>query len=193
MSFSLEMISPQRLAEYAQVPSICHVQTTLEVDDIALDASGSQLAGLLREIPHAAPYTKDYDSYSHGSPLAWPRQFDLSSWAFWLARMDEQIVGATAVYTEGDIATLWDLRIAEDARRQGIARTLFRAAADWARSRGCHQLHVETQDVNVPSCRFYAAQRCYLGQIDRAAYQFSPEPDRAQIEREMKLVWYKDL
>jgi hypothetical protein len=52
-------------------------------------------------------------------------------------------------------------------------------------AKGCFRLKVETQNINVPACRFYVKQGCVLGAIHRFAY---PEfPDEAQ------LLWYKDL
>ena len=86
-----------------------------------------------------------------------------------------------------DLAVLWDFRVHPDYRRKGIGTALFRRAAQWARSKGCKQLKIETQNVNVPACRFYAAQRCHLGRIDRYGYA---EPD---IAHETMLIWYLDL
>jgi hypothetical protein len=34
-----------------------------------------------------------------------------------------------------------------------VGLTLFRAAESWSAARGCRQLKVETQDINVPDCR----------------------------------------
>jgi hypothetical protein len=52
-------------------------------------------------------------------------------------------------------------------------------------ARECRQLKVETQNINVPACRFYARQGCVLGVIDRFAYPTLPD--------EVQLLWYKDL
>jgi GNAT superfamily N-acetyltransferase len=84
-----------------------------------------------------------------------------------------------------DLAVLWDLRVAPAARRRGVGAALFRAAAAWAAARGCAQLKVETQNVNVPACRFYARQGCVLGAIDRFAYPGLPH--------EVRLLWYTAL
>ena len=62
---------------------------------------------------------------------------------------------------------------------------LFRAAEAWSRDRGCRQLKIETQNINVPACRFYLRQGCVLGGINRFAYREFPE--------EVQLLWYKDL
>jgi hypothetical protein len=49
----------------------------------------------------------------------------------------------------------------------------------------CRKLKVETQNINVPACRFYASQGCVLAAVNRMAYR---EP-----QDEIQLLWYKDL
>ena len=80
---------------------------------------------------------------------------------------------------------LWDIRVARSAHRSGVGTALFRAAESWAAQRGARWLKVETQNINVPACHFYAAQGCTLGSIDRFAYADLPE--------EAQLLWYKKL
>ena len=46
-------------------------------------------------------------------------------------------------------------------------------------------MKVETQNINVPACRFYARMGCELGTIDRFAY-----PD---LPGETQLLWHLDL
>jgi GNAT superfamily N-acetyltransferase len=66
-----------------------------------------------------------------------------------------------------------------------VGAALFRAAESWARARGCRQLKVETQNVNVAACRFYSRQGCVLTSVDRLAYPGLPG--------EIQFLWYKDL
>jgi GNAT superfamily N-acetyltransferase len=84
-----------------------------------------------------------------------------------------------------DLAVLWDIRVAEGMRGRGLGTALFRTAEEWAREQRCRQLKVETQNINVPACRFYAKQGCVLGAIHRFAYPDFPE--------EAQLLWYKQL
>ncbi|MDP2919994.1 MAG: hypothetical protein Q8O43_07245, partial [Dehalococcoidia bacterium] len=65
---------------------------------------------------------------------------------------------------------------------------LFSTATEWARGNGFRQLAVETQNTNVPACKFYASQGCKLGEIDRFKYITHPS-----IAHETMLVWYLDL
>ncbi len=54
-----------------------------------------------------------------------------------------------------------------------------------SRSRGCHTLKVETQNINVPACRFYQRMGCTLGTVNRFAYPDLPD--------EIQLIWFKNL
>ena len=54
-----------------------------------------------------------------------------------------------------DIACLWDIRVLPDQRGRGIGRQLFAAVEKWAVKRQCTLLKIETQDINVPACKFY--------------------------------------
>ena len=46
-------------------------------------------------------------------------------------------------------------------------------------------MKIETQNINVVACKFYAGQGCTLGAADRFAYPELPD--------EVRLLWYKDL
>jgi len=177
------------LQDYAQIRMSFEVRQMLDVLALNDGLGGFTLSE--RTLP--VPYLKDYDTIE--SPLQWQRSFDMSNWAFFVASVEGVRLGGAAVAydTAGltmledrrDIAVLWDIRIANDARRQGVGTALFRAAEKWAVAHGCVRLKVETQNINVPACRFYARQGCVLGAIHRFAY---PEfPNEAQ------LLWYKDL
>jgi len=177
------------LQEYAQIRMSFEVREVLDVLTPNDGLGGFTLSE--RKLP--VPYLKDYDAIE--SPLHWCRSFDTSNWAFFAARAEGVRLGGAAVAfdTPGlmmfedrrDIAVLWDVRIAAEARRQGVGAALFKAAEKWAVAQGCRRLKVETQNINVPACRFYARQGCVLGAIHRFAY---PEfPNEAQ------LLWYKDL
>ncbi len=178
------------LADYSRIPISFEVRSVL---DVTAPAGG--FGGLiLTERRLDTPWVKSYDSGSE-HPLRWPERFEMSRWGFFAARVDgRRVGGATVAFGEegvdmlegrSDLAVLWDLRVAPEARGQGVGAALFRAAEAWAATRGCRQLKVETQNVNVPACRFYARQGCVLGAIHRFAY---PDlPDEAQ------LFWFRDL
>jgi GNAT superfamily N-acetyltransferase len=178
------------LDEYARVPIAFEVRAVLDV--LERDRGLGGLVMVERTLDR--PWIKDYDA-ADGGPAAWPRRFDLSRWGLLVARSEGRVIGGAAVahgsadvaMLEGrrDLAVLWDLRVAREARRQGIGAALFRAAEAWAAARGCGRLKVETQTINVPACRFYAAVGCVLGAVHRFAY-----PD---LPAEAQLLWYRDL
>lgn len=178
-----------RLAEHGTVSIHFAVTRVLEVS-----AEDGGLGGLrLTERALDAPWIKDYDEA--GSPRRWAERFDVSRWGLIAAREDGARVGGAVIafgsddarMLEGrlDLAVLWDLRVAPEHRGCGVGGQLFRAAARWAEARGCRWLKVETQNINVDACRFYARQGCVLGGVNRFAYPDLPD--------EVQLLWYRDL
>lgn len=178
------------LAELARVPIAFTVDRVL---DVAADAPLDRRA--LRERALAEPYLKDYDALAGEGPSQWARRFDVTSWGLLVAHADDRWVGGAVIacHTAGlrllegrtDLALLWDIRVVPALRGRGIGAALFRAAETWAAARGYRQLKVETQNINVAACRFYARQGCVLGAVDHFAY---PE-----LPGEVQLLWYKDL
>lgn len=177
------------LAEYATVPIAFQVRRVLDVAVVDGGLGGFALS----ERDVHPPYLKDYDTVE--PPASWAERFDLAGWGWIAARAEGRRIGGAAVafgtpglhLLEGrrDLAVLWDIRVAPEARGHGVGAALFRAAAAWAAARGSRQLKVETQNVNVPACRFYARQGCVLGSIHRFAYPALPH--------EVQLLWYRDL
>ena len=179
------------LEEYASVPIAFEVGSILDVK-----ARDNRLAGLLvTERRLRVPYMKDYDSIEGAQPTEWPKHFDLSNWVLFAARVEGRRVGGAVVafrtpalaMLEGrnDIAVLWDIRVAPEARGQGVGSSLFRAVEARARAEGGRQLKAETQNINVAACRFYARQGCTLRSVNHKAYARFPD--------EVQLILCKDL
>lgn len=184
------------LTEYAKVSIAFTVYSIYQVKAIENGLGGLRLV----EEPVTIPYVKDYDTLNDGPPTAWGQQFDLRNWGFLLARdkaFGPPVGGAAIAWNtngvnmlEGhsDVAVLWDIRVRPERRGQGIGTALLSAAANWARLRGCTLLKIETQNVNVPACRFYLSQGCKLGVIHRHAYAGQPH-----VAHETMLIWYLRL
>jgi GNAT superfamily N-acetyltransferase len=178
-------------------PELARIPISFEVESVFdVSAPGGGLGGLiLSERRLEVPYVKDYDTAEGEHPAQWAVRFDVSSWGLIGAHSDGARVGGAVVAfnTEGvnmlegrrDLAVLWDIRVSPDARGRGAGFALFRGVEAWAAARGCHQLKIETQNINVPACRFYARQGCVLGAINRFAYREFPD--------EVQLLWYKTL
>jgi GNAT superfamily N-acetyltransferase len=146
-------------------------------------------------VPVEVPWVKDYDAIKGEGPTRWPKRFDVANWGL-LAAHDagHRVGGAVLAFNtagvnllEGraDVAVLWDIRVRPEVRAAGIGTALFRAAEVWARDRDCRTLKIETQNINVAACRFYARMGCTLGAIDRFAYPALPD--------EVQLMWLKEF
>ena len=178
-----------QLAEYETVPISFEVRSRYNV------CTQADTGAFLLVEEEVEPYLKDYDADEKERPLQWPPQFDISNWGFFAAFDGQKRVGGAAVafrtpslgLLKGreDVASLWDLRVHPDHRGRGIGKMLFDTAVDWTRNRGCHLFKIETQDINVPACRFYVRQGCVLREANRDAYP--PEMN------EIQLIWYLDL
>ena len=190
MRINIAEITPERLGEYERIPSAFEVKTILEVELVEGGLGGMRLY----EVP-VKPYIKDYDAGGE-LPTDWPKRYDVTKWGFFLAKMVGEPVGAAAVAfdTTGvfmlearrDLAVLWDIRVLPEARGAGIL--LFNHAAGWSKRRGCSQMKIETQNVNVPACRFYQRMGARLGEIHRHGYAATPA-----VAHEVMLNWYLDL
>src|SRR5437763_428050 len=150
------------LAEYAHIPITFEVGIVLDIEETS-DNPGEFV---LTERRLDTPYVKDYDAIEGEHPTQWAKLFDVTNWGLFAARMEGQRIGGAVVAYDtpgldmlegrGDLAVLWDIRVAPEARGKGVGSALFRASEAWASTRGCRQLKVETQNINVAACRFYA-------------------------------------
>ena len=178
------------IAEYASISIAFGVERVADVDAL-LASAGSRVESRVV----ANPYLKDYDTYPDNGPLGWASRFDLGKWGIFGAYADGRRVGGAAVAVrdsavallEGhdDRAVLFDLRVDPSARQRGVGRALLAAVVEWSIARGARRLLVETQDVNVPACRFYSRNGFVLDAANRGAYPDLPE--------ETQLLWLRDL
>ncbi len=181
-------VGAERLVEYASIPIKMEVKQRLEVELVDEGLGGM----LLHQVEVEKPFVKDYDSYGE-IPTDWPKKFDVSNWGFFMGLAGERLAGGAAVAfhtnevimleDRKDLAVLWDLRV--DPAFRGVGIPLFKYAAEWARKQGCRQMKVETQNVNVPACRFYQRMGCSLGEIRRFGYAAVPA-----VAEEVMLNWY---
>ena len=191
MNFEINEASIAGVGALAAVPISFLVERVYDVEP----PHGCPGAYVLSERQVDVPYLKEYDALPGEGPTQWAQQFDVSRWGFITAHASARLVGGAviAVRTLGcamlegrdDLAVLWDIRVAPKFRGHGMGAALFRAVEAWAVARGCRELKVETQSVNVPACRFYQRQGCTLRRVNRHAYRDLPG--------EIQLLWYKNL
>ena len=181
---------PSKIVEHATISNAFEVAA---IFDVPFSSAGEAVVSLV-ERRIATPYVKEYDIPGN-TPDDWARRFDMSNWGLISAWLDGRRAGGAVIawksdgvdMLEGrdDIAVLWDLRAAPQFRRGGVASALFAAVERWAVARGCRELKIETQNINVPACRFYASRGCELRAARRGAYP--------QYPAEIMLLWYKRL
>jgi len=189
MSITIVEESAEALEDYSRVSIAFRVESRLRLETILNGMGGLKFI----EEKIERPYLKNYDQFEH--PVSWSQKWDISKWGILSAFDGKNRIGGVAVAYDTknvlmleerkDLAVLWDIRIQPSFRGQGIGSKLFQSAMEWARLRGCRYLKIETQNINVPACRFYAKQGCVLGAINRYAYP--DHPDEAQ------LLWYKEI
>lgn len=189
MNISIIEVTKKHLGEYAQIPMWLKVTSKYQLDKV-----NAGLGGIIFNEVNVNEYIKDLAVYE--KPLEWEEQFDISNWGFFIAYdNDIPIGGATLVYnTKGvnllnnrkDIVVLWDIRIAPEYKAMGIGSQMFSHVIDWAKERNCKQIKIETQNNNVPACKFYAKHGAKLGEIDEYAYY-------GEDDDEVMLMWYLNI
>jgi GNAT superfamily N-acetyltransferase len=177
------------LTEYARVPIAFTVR---DVVDVVESRPGR---GTFTLQPRAVErsYVKDYDD--HGGPEGWTSRFDLSHWHFFVARVAGERVGGAAVVFRApdvgmlrgrqDVALLWDIRVTPAMRNRGVGAALMAAVEAWSAAHGAAWIEVETQNVNVPACRFYERTGFVLREAHPHAYASLPD--------EVQLLWCKRI
>jgi ribosomal protein S18 acetylase RimI-like enzyme len=193
MTTEISPITANKLSEYSKIPMTFEISSKFDVQLIENGLGGIKLSEV-----EVKPYVKDYDEMDGSKPTDWPKRFDISNWGLFLARNGEiPVAGAAVAFNtpevnmlEGrnNLAVLWDLRVHPDYRGSGLGTKVFQKATGWAKSKGCTQMKVETQNTNVAACKFYARQGCQLGEVHRFKYTNNPK-----TKDEVMLIWYLDL
>jgi len=178
--------------QYDLVPMRVNVTSHYEIEKINRGLDGFRIV----EKP-VEPYIRDFCVGDDASVTRWER-WDLSNWAFFMAFDDKRPVGGATVASRteeinmlsgrDDLAVLWDLRVDEAYKRQGIGQELFDMAVNWSREQGLAQMKIECQNNNVPAVKFYHKQGAVLSEIDEYAYYNEPE-----YRHEVMFIWFLDI
>ena len=178
------------LGEYAKVS----IAFTVASRYVAVPVGAAGQGWELIEEPIDPPWIKDYDGGE--PPNRWLRRVTTNwRWRLISAFSNSNRVGGAIVvhdsqelhFLEGRkvLAALWDLRVSPVCRRQGVGTRLFEYVVGYAKSVGCVEIKIETQDVNVNACDFYAKQGCRLVNVIPDAY---PDwPDEVEFNWMLKL------
>jgi ribosomal protein S18 acetylase RimI-like enzyme len=184
-----EPLTIATLTEYSSIPIAFHVKSYYTSPPI----EGKLSKWDIQEVDLEIPYTKDYDEIN--DPRRWATRFELSNWVMLSAFEDSKRVGGAVIawntpgvnMLEGrsDLAVLWDIRVHPELRGNQIGSLLFTRSMQWATYRGCRELKIETQNINVPACKFYARMGCELRAVYEGIYPTLPN--------ETAFIWYRKL
>lgn len=176
---------------YDTVSMNVDVQSEYKVERI-----NSGLGGFTLEEIQVSPYIKDLSKYERA--VNYEKDFDVTNWRFYMAFSGDVPVGAMTIAgkTEGlhmlsgrtDACVLWDIRVADAYKHNGIGQELLKMGIAGAKSDGYRQMIIECQNNNVPACRFYQKQGALLSKIDMYAYYSEPE-----VRDEIQFVWYLNI
>jgi len=179
--------------QYDMIPMRVHVSSYYRIDKINRGLGGFHLV----ETP-VEPHIKNFCTGDDESITRWERRWDISNWAFFLAFDGERPVGGATVVTRtkeinmlsgrDDLAVLWDIRVDDAYKYQGIGQALFDMAVEWSREQGMVQMKIECQNNNVPAVKFYHKQGAVLSAINEYAYYNEPE-----YRHEAQFIWMLDL
>ncbi len=193
MTLEINEIGPEGGNRYAQISGDFLVARVLQCDLVDGGLGGI----VLRERAIESPYKKTMFDPAD-APAGWAKDFDLRTWGVFLATDAGRPIGGAAVAPpcpgmvgverRKDAAFLYDIRVSTDSRRQGVGKALLGHCAEWAKNRGFRFLVIETQNTNVPACRFYAASGAELIEIRRFGYVHCIE-----FAKEAMLIWQLTL
>ena len=177
--------------QYDRVSMNVDVQSEYRVERI-----NNGLGGFVFEEIQVKPYIKDLSKYECATE--YENNFDIANWRFYMAFDGDIPVGAMTVAgkTEGlnmlygreDACVLWDIRVADAYKHNGIGEKLLNMGITDAKNDGYVQMIIECQNNNVPACRFYQKHGAVLSKIDMYAYYSEPE-----VRNEIQFVWYLNI
>lgn len=180
-------LSLDQLEEYGKIPFFYKTNKKYEIKKI-----NNGLGGVVLELIDVDEYYKDFGSrVSH-----WNEIFDISNWKLFGAYNEKnKMIAGCVVATKtsncnmlekrDDLAVLWEIRVSDEYKHQGIGNELFKLAKNYAKTNGFKQLKVECQNTNPAAVNFYHKQGMVLGAINEYAYLDYPN--------EAQLLWYLDL
>ena len=176
---------------YDKIPMNVDVRSELQIQRI-----NGGLGGItFNEVP-VTPYVKDLSKYERATE--YEKEFDISTWHFFIAFEDDKPVGALTLagttpnlYMLGGMkgaCVLWDIRVDDKYKHQGIGQKLFDEAKSLALEEGYKKMIIESQNNNVTACRFYRKQGAVIAKSDTNAYCSEPG-----LENEVQLIWTLEL
>ncbi len=180
-------ISVNQLDEYDNIPF--YYETTKKYNLIKIN---NGLGEIKMELVNVSKFHKDFGKRTS----RWKELFNLDNWKFFAAyNEDNKMIAGCTVATRtddclmlenrNDLAVLWDIRVVDEYKHQGIGQKLFNMAKEFAINNGFKQLKVECQNTNPVAVNFYQKQGMIIREINEHAYPDCPN--------ETQLLFYLDL
>ncbi len=76
---------------------------------------------------------------------------------------------------------LYDLKVNQAYRKQGVANRLIEKAKEIACSKGYHGIYTQAQDNNLSACLFYVKTGFRIGGLDTEVYKGTSQEGKADI------------
>ncbi len=176
---------------YDKIPMNVDVRSELQLRRI-----NGGLGGIAFDEVPVTPYVKDLAKFERATE--YEKEFDISTWLFFMAFDDDKPVGALTlagptpnlymIVGMKEACVLWDIRVDDKYKHQGIGQKLFDQAKSVAQEKGYKKMIIESQNNNVTACRFYRKQGAVISKIDTNAYASEPG-----LENEIQFIWTLDL
>lgn len=126
------------------------------------------------------PYIKQYDMESIDNSY-----IDEKSKAVYFYYEEDQCTGQIRLRENWNgFAFIEEISVAKGSRNKGIGTALINTAVEWAKQNHLIGLMLETQDVNLLACRFYAKNNFNIGAVDSMLYSKFP------TRHEKAVFWY---
>ena len=187
----IKMVDKSYFELYDKIPMNVDVRSEFQLRRI-----DGGLGGIAFDEVPVTPYVKDLAKFERATE--YEKEFDISTWLFFMAFDDDKPVGALTLavptpnlYMLGgmkEACVLWDIRVDDKYKHHGIGQKLFDQAKCAAQEKGYKKMIIESQNNNVTACRFYRKQGAFISKIDTNAYASEPG-----LENEIQFIWTLDL
>ncbi len=187
----IKMVDKSYFELYDKIPMNVDVRSEFQLRRI-----DGGLGGIAFDEVPVTPYVKDLAKFERATE--YEKEFDIFIWVFFMAFDDDKPVGALTlagptpnlymIVGMKEACVLWDIRVDDKYKHQGIGQKLFDQAKSVAQEKGYKKMIIESQNNNVTACRFYRKQGAVISKIDTNAYASEPG-----LENEIQFIWTLDL
>jgi GNAT superfamily N-acetyltransferase len=170
---SLRPLEPEDIGNLPQIRPTYISPTVLRVEK---SGDGLEVGWKLIEHTPPQPFDKgtlyDFDEVVQSEVRARMVRPDTSYQRVAVNEESGRLVGLVEVEIQmwNDTAVLWNLMVDLAYRGEGLGRRLWHRAVEFARQAEVRAIMIETQNTNLPACKFYARMGCRLVGINELYY-----------------------